>query len=187
MSTGLAAVGVGVMGTALAVTANAALKIVAPAGPAQSVKAMAPVVAATGGFIALHYFVLFMQSFTGFSVAKSVRDAARKKGEELPSPVKSLRDVKYSSAYTTHPDMLQANRTVGNHMEQMVPFLLSLYGHALLVDPNRAALFGWAWIFFRACYYPLFRRGPVLLLSTLPAYALTWWMAGTSVWAAVHL
>ena len=74
---------------------------------------------------------------------------------------------------------LTGDRTVGNMLEQSVPFLASLALHAVLVDATKAAQLGWLWLLSRAIYPFVFAKGPPLLfVSTLPGYgfigALLW-------------
>ena len=68
---------------------------------------------------------------------------------------------------------LIADRTVGNTLEQMGPFLCSTWIHALLVPGGaaRAALLGWVYIASRVVYPICFYIGhPWLQLSTVPGY-----------------
>lgn len=81
---------------------------------------------------------------------------------------------------------------------------IGLYGYALLVDANGAALWGWLWLTLRACY-PLLFGTPLpaffarmasadtpppyaaVLISTLPSYACVWYLVASSAYAAVQL
>lgn len=78
--------------------------------------------------------------------------------------------VKYGN--TRDPLAVLGDRTVGNTLEQLVPFLGSLWLFALFVDAERTRLTGALYILSRAAYPFLFWRGsPYILLSTLPGYA----------------
>ena len=67
--------------------------------------------------------------------------------------------------------MLNVDRTVGNMCEQSVPFLLSLWMHAVFIDGRAAAKLGWAWLCFRALYPAVF--GSLWVFSsTLPRYSI---------------
>ena len=67
---------------------------------------------------------------------------------------------------------LTGDRTVGNMMEQSLLFLPLLWLHALLVNGETAAFWGWAWLASRAPYPALFFKGvPWLFISTFGGYA----------------
>lgn len=62
-------------------------------------------------------------------------------------------------------------RTTGNTLEQMVPFLLSLWLNAVFVSTHGAYKWGCVYLAFRFVYPALFFAGlPYLLLSTIPGY-----------------
>ena len=174
----------GVYSAAAALFASAVLAWRAgpvPPGPATTRAAFAPVAFVTGAAVALLYIFLFNQSATTFGEHAKLRQEAKARGEKAPQ----LAEVKYGGA---NGALLAANRCVGNYLEQLVPFLLSLLGHALFVSASRAAAFGWAWVFFRSYYGFAFGRPfPALLASTIPAYCCVWWMAGTAIHAAAAL
>jgi uncharacterized MAPEG superfamily protein len=95
---------------------------------------------------------------------------AKARGEKPPK----LDDVKYGGKFRA---VLAGDRTAGNFMEQLLPFLIILFGHAAVVDANRAAVCGWIWLIFRS-FYPIVYNMPfpALFLSTLPSYSIIWWM-----------
>lgn len=74
---------------------------------------------------------------------------------------------------TIEAGLKATNRTTGNTLEQMVPFLVSLWLYATYVDVGGAASLGWVYIAARACYGPLwavYGEFTVLVeLSTSPA------------------
>jgi len=93
--------------------------------------------------------------------------------------------LKYS---TDNFAITAANRSVGNLMEQMIPFLVSLYSYATFVSVAGAVKCGWAWIFFRSYYSFVFKKPfPAIFTSTLPAYACIWYMLFSAVCAAVKI
>ena len=82
---------------------------------------------------------------------------------------KTFVEVKYGNAGGRMG--LAADRSVGNMMEQAIPFLVSLWLHALVVGAPSAAQTGWLWIASRAIYPLVFQMGlPYLFLSTIPGY-----------------
>lgn len=85
------------------------------------------------------------------------------------------------------PEMLKADRAVWNTHEQMVPFLASMWLHALVVSPDVAAGLGSAYVVLRAVY-PFLLGGRIeqvqprrVAFVTFPCYAIIGWMLGTSV------
>ena len=120
------------------------------------------------GWFALYFAFLFSQSYRTFNFSHK---------QATEGKTTSLAKIKYSTdggRYT-----LTGNRTVGNMLEQSVPFLASLALHAVLVDAAKAAQLGWLWLLSRAIYPFVFAKGPPLLfVSTLPGYgfigALLW-------------
>ena len=153
----------------------------APPGPAKSLDAATSVLFVLAGAIGMHYAFLFNQSATGFGELSRLRQLAKERGEKPPT----LSDVKYGR---TSARVLAADRCMGNFLEQLPPFVLSLLAYTLFVSANGAAALGWAWLGFRS-YYPLAysRPFPTLLLSTMPAYACVWWMICASVYKAAAL
>ena len=86
------------------------------------------------------------------------------------------------------------DRTVGNMLEQSVPFLLGLWLHAVVVSATGASRLGWAWLLLRAGYPIAFHRKPLpgsrfgissLALITYPSYAIIITLFGGAVRAAV--
>jgi len=86
------------------------------------------------------------------------------------------------------------DRTVGNMLEQSVPFLMALWLNAAVNSPRSAAHLGWAWLALRACYPLAFHRKPLpgarfgvssLSLITYPSYALICALLGGAVRAVI--
>ncbi len=50
------------------------------------------------------------------------------------------------------PEMLAADRAVGNTQEQMVPFLTALWLYTIVVSPSQATMFGLLYVGLRAIY-----------------------------------
>lgn len=82
------------------------------------------------------------------------------------------------------PEMLKADRAVQNTHEQMVPFLVSMWLHALVVSPEVAAALGGVYVLLRAVYP--FLLGPRVeklqsrrvAFVTFPCYGLIFYLLG---------
>jgi hypothetical protein len=87
--------------------------------------------------------------------------------------------------------MLAADRAVANTHEQMVPFLLSMWLHAVLVSPTRAAALGGAYVVLRALYPVLLGRSLSKIQSkrvffvTGPCYGIVFYLLGSTVYGAL--
>jgi hypothetical protein len=139
----------------------------APSFGVVDVSEFAPVVLVTAGWALLYYAFLFDQSATAFVVLKDAKRKAKMEGKPMPQ----LSDVKYGR-YSKSARVRASDRTVGNYLEQSVPFLVSLWAHAAFVSPVNAAAVGWTWIAFRFVYPWAYRmRFPGVFISTVPAYA----------------
>lgn len=163
----------------LAAVASLAAKgwrMTAAAGPARSAQELGPVVVVTAAWVSLLYVFLFNQSATATAEHRRLRREAQAQGGAAPT----LAAVKYGAVPSAL--MLCATRTVGNFLEQALPFLLALYAHAALVSCRDAARCGWLWLLARS-YYPLVysMRFPALLLSTVPSYLCVAYMLATAV------
>ena len=101
----------------------------------------------TVGWVCLLYTFLFAQSLAANYGFVRARALARKRGERCAA---TLGDFKYGGAGGALT--LTATRTVGNALEQAVPFLAALWLHALAVDAGAAASLGWAYVASRAVY-----------------------------------
>lgn len=120
-----------------------------------------PVIGTTAGFLALYYAFLYAQATTKFYMYFK---------EKAKNPKASLTKIRYAS---TDLLALTVDRTSGNMVEQAIPFLVSLWLHALFVSPTGAATLGWLWLLFRSIYpFVFYKRGAWLLLSTIPGYVL---------------
>lgn len=86
--------------------------------------------------------------------------------------------------------MLAVDRAVANTHEQMVPFLVSMWMHALFVSPQRAALLGGAYVVCRAIYPSLLGKSLSktqsrrVFIATGPSYLIVFYLLGSAVYAA---
>ncbi len=78
--------------------------------------------------------------------------------------------------------MLAADRAVINTQEQMVPFLASLWLHAIFVSASVATMLGGAYVVLRAAYPLLFGKEAAkinpkrVVFATAPAYAIVFYL-----------
>ena len=120
-----------------------------------------PVIGTTAGFVALYFAFLYAQATTKFYMY--FRDKAK-------DPKVSLTKIRYANTTLL---ALTVDRTSGNMVEQAIPFLVSLWLHAVFVSPTGAATLGWLWLLSRSIYpFVFYSRGHWLLLSTIPGYVL---------------
>lgn len=88
----------------------------------------------------------------------------------------------------TDPEMLAADRAVANTLEQMGPFLTTLWLHAVLVSPRSATALGLAYVVIRAIYPFLLGRSVSktqskrVIFATGPAYLIILTLGGSTVW-----
>jgi hypothetical protein len=86
--------------------------------------------------------------------------------------------------------MLAADRAVANTHEQMVPFLLSMWLHAVFVSPTHATILGLVYVVLRAVYPRLLGKSVSKTQSkrvffvTGPCYAIVLYLLGRTVHAA---
>lgn len=87
--------------------------------------------------------------------------------------------------------MLAADRAVANTHEQMVPFLLSMWLHAVFVSVSYATVLGMVYVVLRAIYPMLLGRSVSKTQSkrvffvTGPCYGIVFYMLGRTVYAAL--
>jgi hypothetical protein len=119
----------------------------------------APVIKVTLFFTIMYFGFLMNQTLTKFVL---FFDAKKR------DPKANLIKIKYHS---NEKLALVADRTVGNCMEQAIPFLSSLWLCAIFHSPDYAARMGWFWVISRV-YYPFAFAGglPWLFFSTVPGY-----------------
>jgi len=127
----------------------------------------APVIRTTLGYIILCFAFFMFQSWTKLKTHAMLKKSAKK--GDTPS---SFTSIKYNLSSRPLKLCLTGDRTVGNLLEQSLPFLLSLWLHASYVDVGTASRLGWLWLFSRAAYPVAFHLGmPYVFISTLPGYA----------------
>lgn len=131
----------------------------------------------TCSYFTLYYSFIIYQVLTKYYVYFQ-----EKNNSKNPQQVK-LKDIKYFSDNTL---ILAANRTVGNCLEQMVPFLSSLWLYSIFISPQDAAFYGTIYVATRAYYPFVFKMGGAWLLSsTVPNYICIWIMIGKLAKAAL--
>lgn len=87
--------------------------------------------------------------------------------------------------------MLAVDRAVANTHEQMVPFLVAMWLHAVFVSTTIATVLGIAYVALRAVYPFLLGRSVSntqsrrVALVTFPCYAIVLYLLGSAVFAAV--
>lgn len=103
----------------------------------------------------------------------------------------AARGQEFDRYFGQDPQMLAADRAVINTQEQMVPFLVSMWLHAVFVSPDQAAVLGLVYTLLRAAY-PFLLGGSVskaqskrVFLATGPSYAIVFFLLGRSVFEAV--
>ena len=123
-----------------------------------TISELQPVVGVTVAFTALYFAFLYTQSFSKFYLYFKAK---------AKDPKISFAKVKYGS---TELLAVTTDRTVGNMMEQSIPFLTSLWLCAIFESADYAAKLGWLWLLFRALYPFAYYRRPWVLVSTVPGY-----------------
>jgi hypothetical protein len=111
-------------------------------------------------YISLYYIFIIIQvslKYYAYFQEKSKNDKIK------------LADVKYNTI--RNPLVLTGDRSVGNTLEQAIPFLVSLWLHAIFVDTEYATYVGSIYVLTRSFYPVVFRLGaPFLFFSTIPNY-----------------
>ena len=87
--------------------------------------------------------------------------------------------------------MLAADRAVANTHEQMGPFLVAMWLHALFVSPPRAAVLGGIYVALRA-FYPILlgkslskTQSKRVFFVTGPCYVIVFYLLGSTGYAAL--
>lgn len=139
-----------------------------------------PVPAALAPFLGVSKVTLaaaaMVYVFIMFQVRVKVRlaRAARKQLKET-GKIDTTTVARYNS---TDPEVIQADRSLGNYLEQLPVFLITLWLHALYVDAGVSTTLGWVYLAFRVLYPFLFKitpagHTPTVLISTVPNCALS--------------
>ena len=111
-------------------------------------------------YIVLYYLFLYLQSLAAFYVF------FQKRRDEKSDEKISFAKIKY---YSSDKLSLTTQRSVGNTLEQSVPFLTGLLLHTLFVSPSSASKLCWWYVATRAPYPIAFYYGAPFL-STIPGY-----------------
>jgi len=128
-----------------------------------TVSELRPVLKVTLAYVGLWYVFLYMQAGQALLLANR---------KDKDGKVMKLAQLKYGSALEKGKSMVRFDRTVGNTLEQMMPFLVGLWLHALFVSVEDAAFWGWLYLLSRSLYPWLFPYGvPAILISTIAGYA----------------
>ena len=138
-----------------------------------------PVLLVTTGWGLLYYSFLFDQSATAFVQTQVAKEAALAIGAKPPT----VGDIKYG--VVPNLKMRCADRTVGNYVEQSIPFMVALWSHAIFISPVSAARCGWTWLFCRSYYPFVYGQVPRVFLSTVPAYGVVFYMMGKNLSVAM--
>lgn len=113
----------------------------------------------TIAYFGLYYCFVFGQAAVTFYLFAN---------QKTDAPKLSLNQVRYNSP---HKLSLTAQRTTGNTLEQMGPFLAAIWLNALFVSRINSFTMGIVYISFRSIYpFCFYKGGPWLLLSTVPGY-----------------
>lgn len=146
-----------------------------------------PVVLVSLAWAALYFCFLQGQSASAFWVHQQLREAGAKGG----APAPAWASLKYDRSQQRRGLIFVMERTVGNYVEQSLPFLLGLWMNAAIATPADAAKLGWTWLLLRCCYPLCFAHQlphrptgslsafaklgiGVLSLVTWPSYAIVW-------------
>jgi uncharacterized MAPEG superfamily protein len=132
--------------------------------------------------VTLVYFIMYYSFLTtqaivhGYLYVTEKKRAKAAKGDADSKEKVSFRKVKYESK---HKMGLLVDRTTGNCLEQMVPFLFSLWAHAIFVSSQDASFIGIIYIVSRSAYPFCFYLGlPWVLISTVPGYLCVSYLLG---------
>ncbi len=140
----------------------------------------------TISYMALYYVFMIYQMVVKFSVYEKEKKKALASSSSSSSSsshhIPTFNEVRYNSKDTS---LLAADRTVGNCLEQMVPFLMSLWLYSIFISPTEAGTYGIIYVFTRSYYPFVFRMGGIwLLFSTIPNYICIWVMLSKLAWSA---
>ena len=134
-----------------------------------------PILATVAYFVLWYYLLLILQRGTKYRL----KARYEKEGKV------------FDRYFGQDPEMLAADRAVANTLEQMGPFLVSLWAFAVFVSPTEAGWYGGAYVLLRAMYPLLLGRRVSKLNSkrvafvTTPAYLLIFTMLGRTAAAAL--
>lgn len=133
---------------------------------------------ATVGVLLWLYVALFSQSYVKIALVKCASKArfGAMSYTDVHYTDPEVARIKYGVVHDSKLALV-ADRTAGNLLEQLIPFLAATWLRALLV-PGAAAGSGrlaWGWLASRMAYPLCFYWGhPLLQLSTQPGYLIVW-------------
>lgn len=133
-------------------------------------------IAVTAAYFGLWYYLLLgLQRGTKYKL----RDEYAARGEE------------FDRYFGQDKQMLAADRAVINTQEQMVPFLVSLWLHAVFVSISRATALGTVYVVLRGIYPFLLGKelsktqSKRVFFATGPAYLIVFYLLGATVYTAL--
>jgi hypothetical protein len=103
----------------------------------------------------------------------------------------AARGESFDRYFGQDPRMLAADRAVANTHEQMVPFLLSMWLHAVFVSVMHATVLGAAYVVLRSMYPALLGRrlsktqSKRVIFVTGPCYAIVFYLLGRTVYGVL--
>ncbi len=126
-------------------------------------------------FVFWYYLLLFLQRGTKYRLQRQYKESGRT----------------FDRYFGQDEEMLAADRAVINTQEQMVPFLGSLWLHAVFVSTTAATVCGLLYVILRAFYPTLLGKRLSKIQSkrvyvvTVPCYLLVLYMLGSTLFKAV--
>ena len=124
----------------------------------------------TLAYFLMYYAFLFFQSGLKFYLYFKAKNGGNKDSEK---PKVSFSKIKYQS---TERLALVGDRSVGNTLEQLGPFIVGLWLYAVFVSTSTATTLGFLYLIFRLIYPLCFWFGiPWIFISTIPGYAIISW------------
>lgn len=143
---------------------------------------------ATAALLLWVYAVLFSQSYVKVALVQRKRQEGfglmSYRGMSYSDP--QVARIKYNTDYDS-PLAVVADRTAGNLLEQLTPFLAATWIRALLVPgaADSAGRLTYVYLVSRMAYPAAFYAGhPILQLSTQPGYVIVWGQLADVVLAA---
>ena len=152
-------------------------------------------------YFLLYYAFLMFQTYSKLFIL--ARERRSKKGHGIDWRVvlglerynyldPELSKIKYGGddgSGSRDPLSILGDRIVGNTLEQMMPFLVGLWGSAATAsggDESAGSIYclGTIYILSRLFYPWCFSKGsPFILISTVPGYMVIWWQLITAAMA----
>ena len=134
-----------------------------------------PALITVGYFVLWYYLLIAIQRNTKYRLQARYKE----------------QDKIFDRYFGQDEEMLAADRAVANTLEQMGPFLGSLWLFAVFVSPTQATFLGAAYVALRF-FYPLLlgkrlanMQPSTVYFVTIPCYLIVWSMLGRVIWAVV--